>query len=805
MFITLVINFKMLNKYVFTVAIVLLFIMFSSGTYVEAQDIDRYKIIKKIEIKGNKRISAAAIKSAIITKDGDIYSSEVISKDVDAIWSFGFFDSIEVELEPFENGIKVIFVVFERSVVRDISFVGNNTISDKVLLETISLLENDDLKSYLIKLDEDKILNLYQGKGFMKVKVRTEQRSVTGGVDIVYHIDEGPNVQIAEINFVGNYSIEADKLMKFMRTRPAKFPRFFFKGLFEQAQFELDIENLKSYYSQKGWLDADVNWKIDYSADNADMFLTVIVDEGERYFVDKITVEGQSIFSEKEVLNALQLVEGGPFLLELLGKDIFEIRMLFGGQGFSNVQINEKHFFNPDDTNVNVVYKITENQRVFVEKIKITGNDKTKDNVIRRQLTVHPGEYLNIAEIKESQQRLINTGYFDNESGTPTDITFEPGLEPNTQNVLIDVKEGRSGTLRFGGGFGANVGIFGDVSYTDKNFDIFDFPKDVKDLVAGNAFRGAGHVFNIRLAPGVKRQEATLSVFNPSVYDSVYSAGFSLFKFGREREDYDEKRSGFKINTGRRIHDNISLGMTPSFEVIKIGDLDGLEEEEIQDQEFSEDILIPQDVLDVKGSHSKLGIEFKAAINTRDNPFLPSRGYVAETSLEIAGLDVEIVKFLISGKKFTTLHHSKKRGKQILTATATLGLVDTTSGEDVPIFERFFAGGTGSIRGFRFRGASPLEEGQQIGGNLLMLASVEYDIPVVKNFLRVVTFLDAGKADKDIKDINFDNIRAAAGFGFRVSVPFLGRATIALDWAFPLIQQPDDELQRFSFNVGQGG
>ena len=158
--------------------------------------------------------------------------------------------------------------------------------------------------------------------------------------------------------------------------------------------------------------------------------------------------------------------------------------MLFGGQGFSNVQIDEKHFFNPNDTNVNVTFNINENERVYIEKIKIAGNDKTKDNVIRRQLTIHPGEYLNISKIKESQQRLLNTGYFDTESGALASFTFEPGSKPNTQNVLVDVKEGRSGMLRFGGGFGANVGIFGDVSYTDKNFDIFDLPKDLNDLAS---------------------------------------------------------------------------------------------------------------------------------------------------------------------------------------------------------------------------------------------------------------------------------------------------------------------------------
>ena len=793
-------------RYIICICVFLVFVSLSVCA-VHAQNIDRYKTIKKIEIKGNRRISSAAIKSTISTVEGDIYSSSAISKDVDAIWSLGFFDTINIDIEPFEDGIKIVFLVYERPVVNRIVFIGNKKIKDNKLRETIDLLENDDLKQYMLKLDEDKVLKLYHGKGFLFAKVRIEEKRVNGNIEVIYHINEGPLVRVGEVNFKGNKSIKSKILQRIMKTKSKRFPTILFQGLFDKEQFELDVDNIKKYYGQKGWLDAEANWKINYNRDKTLMLIDVIINENDRYFVDKITVKGQSIFTEEELEENLQLVEGGPFLLELLEKDIFEMRLIYGEQGYSKVQINEKHYFNANDNKVTVVYDIKENDRIFIERIKIAGNDKTKDNVIRRQLTFHPGEHMDVSKIRESQQGLINTGYFDRESGAPANISFEPGSKPNTQNVLIDVKEGRSGMLRFGGGFGANVGIFGDISYTDKNFDILDLPKDLNDLLSGNAFRGAGHVFNIRLAPGLKRQEATISVFNPSVYDSVYSAGFSLFSFGRKREDHDEKRKGARFSIGKRINRNLSVGVSPSMEVITINDLD-LDDRD--DGFLSKDNdpslrIVPQDVFDVEGDHSKLGIEFKANASKRDNPFLPSKGYLAEVSLEISTLDVEIVKFIISGKKYNTIYNSAKRGKHTLTIGGSLGLVETTSGEEVPIFERFFAGGTGSIRGFKFRGASPIEDLQQVGGQVLMLGSLEYNFPVFKNLLRGVTFVDAGKADKDMKDINFDNFRASFGFGARLSIPIFGRAVISLDWAFPLIQQDGDELQRFSFNVGQGG
>ena len=787
------------RRIILIVTFLSIFVLFCKSDISLAQNIDRYKVIKKIEIRGHKRISTAAINSTITTKVGDVYSSEAISKDVDAIWSLGFFDSIDVEIEQLGIGIKIIFNVYERLVVRNIKFVGNVEIPERKLKASIDLLENDDLRLYLLKLDEDKIRQLYLERGFLFVKIRVEERKSSGAVSIIYHINEGPQIRVKSVDFKGNLSIAKRKLRKLMKTQPKRFPSVFFRGVYDKGTLEVDVERMKAFYRQKGWLDAEIDTAISYSKDRKDMFIAVNVHENERYFVNKISVKGQTIFSEKELLQSLQLVEGGPFLLALLEKDIFEMRLLYGEQGYTKVKIDEKHFFNPNNTDVDIVYNLKENGRIFIEQIKIIGNDKTKDNVIRRQLTFLPGQHLDVSRIRGSQQKLINTGYFDMQSGGPVNISFEPGKKPNGQNVIVDVKEGRSGTLRFGGGFGANVGIFGDISYTDKNFDIFDLPKDLNDLVSGNAFRGAGHVFNIRLAPGLKKQEASISVFNPSVYDSKYSAGVSFFSFGRKREDFDEKRKGASISVGTRINDYMTVGVTPSYEVISVEDVD------IDERFDPGNNIVPDDVFDVEGDNSKLGIVFKTNLSTRNNPFLPSKGYLAEASFEMSTLDVEIWKFTISGQKYHTVYNSRKKGKHTLTIGGTLGMVETFSGEEVPIFERFFAGGTGSIRGFRFRGASPNEDTEQVGGNLLMLGSVEYNFPVIKDMLRAVTFIDAGKADRDIGDFSLGNVRASFGFGARISLPIFGRAVISLDWAFPLLQENRDELQRFSFNVGQGG
>ena len=206
--------------------------------------------------------------------------------------------------------------------------------------------------------------------------------------------------------------------------------------------------------------------------------------------------------------------------------DSQNIKIAYGKQGFINADVKGTHTYNQTEPKVDLTFNIQENDRIFIEKVKISGNEKTRDSVIRRELLFFPGERLDTEKIRISKQRLTGTGYFDSESGLPTDISFEPGTKPNTKNVHVQVKEGRTGMLRFGGGFGANVGAFADVSYTDKNFDIFDLPKDWKDFISGNAFRGAGHVLTVRFSPGFQRTEAVFSFQNPSVYDTGYSFWF---------------------------------------------------------------------------------------------------------------------------------------------------------------------------------------------------------------------------------------------------------------------------------------
>jgi outer membrane protein insertion porin family len=749
-------------------------------------------IIKKFEFKGNHRISGNTIKAAIKTNEGDFYDPQAISQDVDAIWLLGFFDNIEVEVEPYEDGIKIIFLVLERPVVKNIDFAGNTKVKTKKLREAVELREGDYLKHYLLKLGEDKIREIYQGKGFHFIDVKSEEKRTDGYVDIIYNIQEGSKVYIKEIGFEGNKTFSDKRLSKIISTKERKFPRFFFQGRFDKNKFNEDIEKIKAFYGSGGWLDVDVKWKEQYSPDSSKVFLNVLIDEGERYYVDTINIKGNILFTNTEIGNMLELKKGSAFLPESLQKDTQNVQMAYGRQGYINASVKTDYTYKQVEPKIDITYDIRENERFFIEKVLISGNDKTKDTVIRRELLFFPGERLDTEKVRISEQRLTGTGYFDSESGTPTDISYEPGTKHNTKNVIVNVKEGRTGILRFGGGFGANAGLFADVSYTDKNFDMFDLPKDWKDFISGNAFRGAGHVVTLRFSPGFQRTEGLFSFQNPSVYDTGYSLGFSANVLRRAREDYDEERKGGKISVGKQVLRDLRLTLTPNYEVIGIQNIDS---------------NAPQTVKDIEGSSSKLSLELSAVLDRRNSRFFTTKGYEITSSLEVSGLDVDIVKFIARGQRYHTIFDFPNWGKHVLSYGGTVGVVESTTDEGVPIFERLFAGGSNSIRGFSFRGVGPVDpiSREQIGGKVLINGTVEYTMPVYGEMIRSAFFIDAGKADTDISDINLSNLRASLGFGFRVRVPFLGNSVVALDFGFPFIRKDEDDEQTITFNFGGSG
>jgi len=284
---------------------------------------------------------------------------------------------------------------------------------------------------------------------------------------------------------------------------------------------------------------------------------------------------------------------------------------------------------------------------------------------------------------------------------------------------------------------------------------------------------------------------------NPSVYDSGYSLGFTANIFRRSREDYDEERQGVKMSVGKTLWGNtilrgLRIGLTPDFSVINLQNLD---------------FDAPQDVREREGNNTQLSLELSAMLDRRDSRMFPSKGFNITSSIKGSVMDVDVVKFLIKGSRYHTVFNFPDwRGKHVLSYGGTLGIVESTSEDDVPIFERFFAGGANSIRGFQFRGVGPVDRKteEQIGGNILILGTVEYSLPLYGDMLRGALFVDVAKVDNSDKrdDFGSDSLRSSWGFGFRAKVPFMGNSVVSVNFGFPISDNETDDEQTVTFNFG---
>jgi len=759
------------------------------------------KVIKRVEVRGNRKVKTREITKVLRIRVGDVLRPETLDRDVTRIWRLGYFEDISVEAEPYEDGVLIIFIVREKPTVRKLTFNGNKEFSDRELQDIIGIKEKGFVDPYLLKLSRQRIIDSYLERGYRFVKVKQTITRKDDEYIVAFDITEGPQVLVRRIGFVGNKSFSARRLRRLMKTKSRRWPLV--EGLFNEQDLEEDLLKIKDFYRSNGWLDVVVGRELSYDDRKKNLYITIHIAEGVRYTIENIIIRGNELFTGAEIRRRLLLKEGSPIIQENLEKDVLTIKEMYGAQGYIDREVRVRTPLSEEPGKISVIFDIKEGKRIFVEKIEIRGNIKTRDHVIRREITLNPGDRFDTTKLRETRNRLINTGFFESYDPLrrvpPIRIETEPGSAPDRRNLVINVQEGRTGTLTFGAGISSNVGLIGEISLTQRNFDILDFPKSLDDFLSGNAFVGGGQIFSLVARPGVERSEYLISFREPSAFDSPYGFGTSGFYYQRAREDYDEERAGGTLSIERRIGRNLRVGVTYSGERIDITNID-------------EDSA-PADVLALRGARTRFGLEFRAIYDTRDNVFLPTRGVKIEGILEPVGEwlggDVDVIRAEISGKYYRQLFEVPKWGKHIISIGARVGVVDSLSDEDVPIFERYFAGGPGdaaSLRGFAYRGVGPVDPTvrEQIGGEVLMLATLEYGFPIISDAIRGVAFVDVGKVGKMMSDFDFNQMRGAAGVGLRLRVPEMGNIPIALDFGFPFAKEPDDDTQVFSFTIGGG-
>ncbi len=356
--------------------------------------------------------------------------------------------------------------------------------------------------------------------------------------------------------------------------------------------------------------------------------------------------------------------------------------------------------------------------------------------------------------------------------------------EEGVINVIGQVQETQTGRFSVGVGVNSDAGVLGNIVLEEQNFSATRFPTRPGDLIFGNAFRGDGQHFRIEAVPGNELQRYTVTFNEPYLFDTPFSFGTNAFYYTRYFEDWRERRLGGNITSGYQLRPDLSLGLTLRAEQIRLTE---------------PRIPTPPEVADVVGDNELYSAKLALVNDTRDNAFLPTEGYMVELAYEQAFGQFTYPRGTVDARTYFLIHQRPDRsGRHVVALRGRAGV----TGDDTPVFENFFIGGTTTLRGFDFRGASPVNMGTTVGGEFMLLASAEYLLPVTADdALRMVFFLDSGTVEENV-ELNSDTYRLAAGFGLRISVPGMGPAPIALDFAWPINKADFDDTRVFSFYIG---
>ena len=734
--------------------------------------------ILRIEVRGNERVTAHRILGQMRLREGSAYQPEAVDGDLKRIYDLREFDNVVIRPVPEEDGLALIVEVAERPVLERLEFAGNQHFDDKKLAETVGLAAGGLIDRHRVFTGARAIERKYRDDGYHFVEVELNEALLVQDYVARFSISEGPRVRIRRITFVGNHSIGAGELRKQMVTSP--WLLFLKKGVYDEDQLARDVVNLRNYYIQEGFLDVRVDRELEFRPDRKRLTIRVIIDEGPRYHVRSVALEGVERFSRSLLKKQMVIAPGGAYTGGKVRQDVQLIQDTYGEIGYIDAFVRPVIDFVEEPGLVDVTFRVEENQPVRIGAIEIQGNTITQDRVVRRELRFFPEEPVNTKLVEKARKRLDGLALFEPGS---VQITAIPTEDPAVRNVLVRVEETETGQIVFGAGISSNSGLLGNISFSQRNFDIADWPESWDDFWHSQAFRGAGQTFRIVLEPGTELQRYRVDFREPHIADTDISLSTSGFLFRRVRDSYDEQRLGGSFGFGKELREDLRGFLNFRLEAIDIDDVEA---------------DAPEDLLDVEGSSELTSVEVGLVKDTTDSLFFPTEGYRLSGSVEQAGAlggSYTFTRFVADGRQYWTVTRDVLDRKSVLAVRGRLGFLASGA----PIFERFYAGGQGSIRGFEFRGVGPVENDTSIGGDFLALASVEYSFPIFEKNLTGVVFLDTGTVEEDI---SLSSWRASAGFGIRFTVPFFGPVPFAFDFGFPLAKDDDDETQVFSFSIG---
>ncbi len=724
----------------------------------------------EVRVEGNKVLSESAVLADVKTRPGQPYSERVVRDDEQRLLKTRRYNNVIATKTQTDKGVIVTFTVAERPLVEVVIFEGNKAFKDATLSAMLTFGGGDPIDRFRIESGSRAIQSKYRADGYHFVEIKLNEPALRDAGKVVYEIVEGPKVSIRKIRFEGNSAFGSRKLKGLISSKAKLWP--FLPGTLDTETADQDVAGLRNFYRSEGFLDAQVDCRREFSADKKKVVLVFVVDEGPHYCIRKTIFHGNKVFADDEIRRGLKLLAGAYYNGLSVSRDLAGIRNSYGEIGYIETNVAVKTQYTDKPGLVDLVYTIDEGSQFRVGQIDVRGNDVTKMNVIRRHLRLDPGQLYNAVAADESRKRLMETGLFEKVTVTAY------GDAPGVRNAVAGVTEAKTARFLIGAGISSNAGLLGNISFTERNFDLFGRP----DRNGKRSFKGGGQTLSISAEPGTEFMRFHIDWREPYLFDKPYSLGTRAFVFTSGRECYDETRYGGVVSFGHRFKNRWYGEVSSRIEGVRVDELDD---------------NAPRDVRDVEGTTFLTSAKGTLVRDRTDSRWLPSKGDRFRVSYEQVMGDFTFGKADADYRIYHTVYTDALERKHILAVRASAGAIFG----DAPVFERLYGGGLGSVRGFDFRGISPRQgpDDDPVGGDFKVFLGGEYSFPIIARSLRGVVFLDSGTVEKDIE---IKDYRVSAGVGLRLQLSFFGPVPMSLDFGFPINKTDEDDTQLISFSIG---
>lgn len=726
-----------------------------------------------VQFEGLVRLDKDALQLRAGVSPGEL-SVEQVSEAVKQLYRTGFFSSVQGVVR--DDSI-LVFKLKEKQVVRKTFVKGNDELSDKELAEVLNFGQDRYFRVTRVKELMTAAQALYQSKGYYDAQLDYQTKEVGGDIDVVFLVTEGKKYNVTEVKIEGLDRVEEDDLLDIIETREYVWWKSWLlgSGKLNEETLKIDRQRLRQYLSDNGYVNAQVSEAtVDKTPEGLKVSFSVV--EGDQHKVGVVSIVGDDLIPEGEIIEELSIQTGDIFSGSATRDDSFKISEKYGDRGyaFANVVPQTSLGVNKDEEPVvNIAYQVEKGKLVHVNQVKVRGNEKTYENVIRRTLVINEQEQYATSKVKRSEILLKRQGYFDEAT-----VTTEPapGLD-DAVDLLVNVKEGSTGSFSAGAGFSSTDGALLNAQLSERNM------------------LGTGRTVSVNFDFGRRRNNLVLSLSDPRINDSFVSGAVDLMRTERLFTDFDRKMTGTGLTLGYPLEQLFGeafedIGVSAKYEFLNI-DIFNVNPERAA-----------RLVLDSVGETTSSAVTPTLQRNTIDNPLNPTSGSRQILSYEYAGLGGNQDYTLLTFRNtmfFPTV--DMEAGPIVFSLRNRVGYGESGNEQDFPLFKRFFPGGINSVRGFQNRTLGPVDEnGQEYGGSKEFVTNFELIFPLVTSAgLKGVVFFDIGEAFDDNQQISFSDLRRAYGAGFRWFSPL---GPIRIEFGIPMGRQEGEDSLVTLFSFG---